>query len=271
VKLGLVTDLHVAPLPHAPARWHNDYDFDGACRRVESALSALAGEGVDAVAVLGDLTNAGDDDSLDTVIGILSASGLRTLVVPGNHDCEVAADALSRAVGRADGLVQTLGPSPQQVAGLPVAGVSLSRPPAGRGFGAAALPELDGGPALVVSHFPVLSRRDRVKGAGYKYAGDLVGLEDLTGHLAGEPAPVIAVSGHLHVRDAVVQGGVLQILVPAMIEPPYECGVLEVGGDPLTVTYRAIAVEPTPPGLDVPLLSPAEGRWVLGPGGWAGA
>jgi Calcineurin-like phosphoesterase superfamily domain len=268
VKLGLVTDLHVAPLPHAPARWHNDYDFDGACRRVESALSALAGEGVDAVAVLGDLTNAGDDDSLDTVIGILSASGLRTLVVPGNHDCEVAADALTRAVARTDGSVQTLGRAPQQIAGLAVAGVSLSRPPAGRGFGAAALPELDGQAALVLSHFPVLSRRERVKEAGYKYAGDLVGLEELTGHIASEPAPVIAVSGHLHVRDAVVRGSVLQILVPAMIEPPYECAVLEVGGDPLAVTYRAIAVEPTPPELEVPLLMPADGRWALGASGW---
>jgi hypothetical protein len=44
--------------------------------------------------------------------------------------------------------------------------------------------------------------------------------------------------------------------------------VLEVGGGPLTVTYRAIAVEPTPPGVDVPLLSPAESRWVLRAGGW---
>jgi Calcineurin-like phosphoesterase superfamily domain len=268
VKLGLVTDLHVAPLPHAPARWHNDYDFDGACRRAQAALSGLAGEGVDAVAALGDLTNAGDEDSLDTVIGILSASGLRTLVVPGNHDCEVTAEALSRAVARADGAVQTLSPSPRQIAGLPMAGVSLARPPAGRGFGAASLPELDGGAALVVSHFPVVSRRERVKEAGYKYAGDLVGLEELSEHLAGEPGPVIAISGHLHVRDAVVRGNVLQILVPAMIEPPYECAVLEVGGDPLTVTYRAIAVEPTPPGLDVPLLTPAEGRWVLRAGGW---
>jgi predicted phosphodiesterase len=268
VRLGLVTDLHVAPLPHAPARWHNEYDFDGACRRAKATLSALAGEGVDAVAALGDLTNAGDDDSLDTVLGILSASGLRTLVVPGNHDCEVTADALSRAVGRADGAVQTLSPSPQEVAGLPVAGISLSRPPAGRGFGAASMPELDGEATLVVSHFPVISRRERVKAAGYKYAGDLVGLEDLSGHLAGEQSPVIAVSGHLHVRDAVVSGRVLQILVPAMIEPPYECAVLEVAGDPLTVTYQAIAVEPTPPGLDVPLLTPAEGRWVLGASGW---
>jgi Calcineurin-like phosphoesterase len=268
VKLGLITDLHVAPVPHAPARWHNDYDFDGVCRRVQAALSALAGEGVDAVAALGDLTNAGDDDSLDTVLGILSASGMRTLVVPGNHDCEVAADALSRAVGRADGAVQTLSPSPQQIAGLPVAGVSLSRPPAGRGFGAASLPELDGGATLVVSHFPVVSRRERVTEAGYKYAGDLVGLEDLTGHLVGERGPVIAVSGHLHVRDAVVCGRVLQIMVPAMIEPPYECAVLEVGGDPLAVTYRAIAVEPTPPELEVPLLMPADGRWALGASGW---
>jgi hypothetical protein len=268
VKLGLVADLHVAPVPHAPARWHNDYDFEGVCRRVQAALSALADEAVDAVAVLGDLTNAGDDASLDTVLGLLSASGLRTLVVPGNHDCEVTPDALSRATGRANGSVHTLGPSPLEVAGLPVTGVALSRPLAGRGFGAADLPELDGRAALVVSHFPVVSRRERVREAGYKYAGDLVGLEDLAGHLTGEPAPVIAVSGHLHVRDAVACGKVLQILVPAMIEPPYECGVLEVGGGPLTVTYRAIAVEPTPPGVDVPLLSPAESRWVLRAGGW---
>jgi predicted phosphodiesterase len=233
---------------------------------VQVALSALADEGVDAVAVLGDLTDAGDADSLDTVIGILSASRLRTLVVPGNHDCEVAAEALPEAVGRADDSVQMLGPAPQPIAGLPVTGVTLSRSPAGRGFGAAALPELDGRAALVVSHFPVVSRRERVKEAGYKYAGDLVGLEKLAVHLAAQRAPVIAVGGHLHVRDAAVRGGVLQILVPAMIEPPYECCVLEVGGDPLTVTYRAVA--PTPPGLDVPLLAPREARWVLAPGGW---
>ncbi|MGN6379599.1 MAG: metallophosphoesterase family protein [Gaiellales bacterium] len=271
MKLGLITDVHLAPLPHAPARWHNDYDFAGTRDRLANALRTLAGEGVDGVALLGDLTNGGDADSLDAVLATVTEAGLPALAVPGNHDCERELDALPRAVQRAGAHVALPGAKAQPWAGVPVAGIGLAHPPAGRGFAPAALPQLDGAPMLLVSHFPVVSRRERVLQAGYKYAGDLVGLAGLTAHLDAAQAPVVVVSGHLHVRDAVGSGRVLQLLVPAMIEPPYECAVVAMGGDPLTVDYRAIAMAPTAGGLDVPLLAPAESRWVFGAAGWSAA
>jgi Calcineurin-like phosphoesterase len=265
VRLGLVTDIHLAPLPQAPARWHNEYDFKGVQGRLEACMETFSDRGVNAVAVLGDLTNGGDAASLDAVLGTLGDAGRPVLVVPGNHDCEVDAAQLERAVRRSGGRVELAEAMPKPVAGTPVAGVAL----AAGGFGAAGLPDLAGPATVLLSHFPTVSRRREVTGAGFKYAGDLANLDRLEAHLGASPAPVVALSGHLHVRDAACHGAVLQILVPALIEPPYECAVLELGGDPLTVGYEAIAVAGTPDGLGVPLLSPASGRWVMGAQGWS--
>jgi calcineurin-like phosphoesterase family protein len=265
MRLGVVTDVHLAQLPHTTARWHNEFDFAGAGRRLRKSLRLLSACGVDAVVVLGDLTESGDRASLDQSVGILATAGLPTLLVPGNHDCIESTRAMPDAVARAGGGLAMAGPAALSVNGLGVAGVSLATPAAGRGFAAAELPQM-AERLVLLSHYPLLSRREAVTAAGYKYAGDLVGRERLAAHVDGRAA--VAISGHLHVRDAVSDGPLLQLLLPAMIEPPYACAVVEVGGDPFQASYLAIPVQPTPEGLDVPLFVPESATWVLEDGAW---
>ncbi len=268
MRLGVVTDVHLAQMPHARARWHNDFDFAGAGRRLQRGLELLSERKADAIIALGDLTESGDPDSLDEVLGLLRQTGLPTLVVPGNHDCAQSPDALADAVARSNGGVAVASPSGDRLSGVALAGVGLTRPPRGRGFVVPELPRLADG-LVLLSHYPVLSRREPVTAAGYKYSGDVLNRDSLADHVQEDSIAVVAISGHLHVRDAVPDGRLLQLVLPAMIEPPYACSLIELGGQPLTVRYESIAVEPTPDGLDVPLFIPERASWVLGEEGWA--
>lgn len=270
MRLGVVTDVHLAPLPHARGRWHNDFDFAGAGRRLRRGLEMLSERKADAIIALGDLTESGDPDSLDEGLRLLRQTGLPTLVVPGNHDCAQSPDALADAVVRSGGGVAVAGASGDRVNGLTMAGVSLTRPPRGRGFVVRDLPRLADG-LVLLSHYPVLSRRGPVTAAGYKYSGDVLNRDWLADHVQEDSAAVVAISGHLHVRDAVPHGRLLQLVLPAMIEPPYACGLIELGGRPLSVSYESIAIDPTPNGLDVPLFIPERASWVLGEDGWSAA
>ena len=103
MRLGVVTDVHLAQVPHATARWHNEFDFAGAGRRLRESLHLLSECEVDAVVVLGDLTESGDRASLDQSLAILATVGLPTLLVPGNHDCIESTRAMPDAVARAAG------------------------------------------------------------------------------------------------------------------------------------------------------------------------
>jgi hypothetical protein len=263
MRLGIVTDLHLAPTPHRPARWHNPYDFEGVRGRLADALAALGGRRVDAIAVLGDLANDGDAASLNEAVGMLAQGPAPALVVAGNHDCELAADALETAVARAGGERVQAVRAPLMIAGATAAGLAL-RPLGDDEFAG----RLAGGapPAVLLSHFPLVSREDALHRAGLKYAGDLANLAELAEPLAAGP-PVVALGGHLHVRDAAAEGAVLQLLFPALVEPPFECAVVEVTGDPPQVLSESIPVAPSPP-VPLPVLRPPTGRWAYADGGW---
>ncbi len=249
MRLGLVSDLHLAPQPRR-GRWHNDYDHAGVRDRVRVAVTALDAEGIDRLVVLGDLADDGDQASLAEALDLLEASSAPVVACMGNHDCEERVTALREAVeGRR----------------TEVAGVVLSD--AGDDEHDGTLPRDVDPDGVVLSHFPLLATEGALAAAGLAHPGGVMNREALAGQLV-ERAPAIVLSGHLHVRGMLAAGPVLQVLVPALIEPPWQCLVLDVTA--AAVSVRAVPTTPVPDGIRLPVLGPAESTWRLAGGRWVG-
>ena len=60
LRLGIVADPHLALERLEDARWHNPYRLADAHSRLDAALAHPLLDGVDVVAVLGDLAHFGD-------------------------------------------------------------------------------------------------------------------------------------------------------------------------------------------------------------------
>lgn len=260
MRLGVVSDLHLTLDPGAEAAWHNPFDFAGLPARIDEALAAFAAAGVDAVVACGDVTHDGDEPAARAALARLSDRVDRpVLVVAGNHDCLERDDRLARC-GAA-----MLDATGVEVSGLRVAGVAVETGDEDRmaWTGAAAAP-----PDVVVSHFPVLSRAERLAERGLAYAGDLTNREELERQLTGS-APVLVLSGHIHAREAHARGNLLQLSAGALVEAPHEVAVVDVDAEDgaVRVRRRVHVLGPPPPGPD-PVFSPEHETWSFGDGGW---
>jgi predicted phosphodiesterase len=269
VRAGVLTDIHVSLDPERRASWHNEYDFAGLGQRLRAAAELFAAEGAGIVLALGDLAHDGDAQSLEAALSPLTG-GPPLHVVGGNHDGARPTAALAaleldgvrlpgwRALRTTD-VVRT---AALRVERRAARRWTAARPPAMATWG--------DGAVLLASHFPVLSRAAEVHARDLPYAGDLLDRSALAARLLARAAPTIAVCGHLHVRESVASGALLQIACGALIEPPFEATILELeaGGDTLRVTRRAHELGAARERRD-PRLSPAEETWSFSPrGGW---
>lgn len=268
IRFGVLTDVHVVQDVTRQESWHNPYDFAGVEERRDRALELFAREAVDRVLLLGDLAHDGDLTSLRRALrpGALAAT---RLAVGGNHDGERPTDRLSAAGPESLRLPgwRAVRHGPVRVAGLRV----LRR--ARRGWVSARPPVLatwDEAPVLLASHFPVLSRARPLVSRGLPYAGDLADRPAVAEALLARSAPTVVACGHLHVRDSVTSGSLLQLGFGAMIEPPFEATLLELAVDGRSVEITRVAHElgEGPEERD-PRLVPAHERWRFEPArGW---
>jgi len=275
LRLGVLTDIHHCPPGSPPGGWHNPHHFDDALDRLRTSLAWLEGQRVDRLAVLGDLTHFGDETSLGEVLAVLGASSLPTWILTGNHDLNPDHTALAAAldagkhanVRSIEGKQEAFGPD------WLVVGLGMERGTNGAGFSAAglAMGSWADTPAIVVSHFPLLSTAAEVKGAGLKYAGDLVNGAEIESALLARTAPTIAISGHLHVRHAMAKGAILQASCAAQIESLFEATVFEFGdwGDG-RISWSSTSMQNVSDGT-LPVLSEREQRWSWDGAGWVPA
>ncbi len=259
MKFGIVTDCHLAPPDRAPSRFHNLYDYPNARRNFETALTRHVNAGVDAILMLGDLANSGDDLHHNLGIELCGQTGLPVYIVPGNHDCEEGVTALlDRITG--SGTQSVCIPTPGGITrnGLRIAGLPTSAFDTEANW-EISLPEMErwgNDPVLIISHVPVFSTRELASAAGYKYAGDTRNTAEL-GEIIGERTdPTIVVHGHLHMRHTIVIGAALQIGFAALVEPPHATATLDIDLDNRTVTVSHDSVA-TYDVESVPVLSPA--------------
>ena len=84
-------------------------------------------------------------------------------------------------------------------------------------------------------------------------------------------APVVVLSGHLHLRGVTHDENVLQIAFAALVEAPYELARVDIEStkDGLVVDYECASARP-PDAEKLPILDPATARWRHRPGhGWS--
>lgn len=262
IRLGILTDLHWAVDPPAGETWNNPYDFEGLAARVEEAVAALAG--VDALVVLGDLCHWGDEESLrDALDAVVGAAGVPVWAIPGNHDRAqdpqfFEAVAGERALNAAPWPIDPGGGDGRLVGCGASSGVRWKEGRVGR------LPALPAAaPLVVASHYPLISAEALLKNAGFRYSEDALDREAALTRLP--PMPTVVLSGHVHARVSQAEGSVLQLLQPALIEPPYECALIEI--DATVVRRRCIAVG-TSDAERVPVFCDADETWAYDGEGW---
>jgi predicted phosphodiesterase len=254
MRLGFVTDVHWTTGVPSYLGWHNAWDFAG----LPSRLAAVAGHfaDLDLVVLSGDISSGGDLESIAHVLGALG--DVPVVAVTGNHDVEEGEGLLAAAVRDGAQLAQ---PAGVVRGGLRVAGVQVKAVEGG--CAAVVEPETAAWgeePVVFVSHYPVLSRTGLFAEHGFKYPGDLVGREAIATALLARSAPTVVLCGHIHARDSHAQGPVLQLVGGALIEAPYECAVVDVDADALTV-HRETRDLAGPPVERSPVFAPASESW----------
>lgn len=265
VKLGVINDVHLV-LPDAPPlHWHNPYPLESAEERLRLGVRHLVEAGVDAIAVLGDLTHSGDAANVDRVLAELSGAGVPVWIAPGNHDLIEGGSSLPASRG-------AIAVAPWAAADLgsvPVFGVEIVRDAGYRAVGLDALTPRGDGPAIVLSHFPVLSLSERLAEAELADAGNLTNVDDLRRAVEGLGGPTLVLHAHLHVRATSTAGNVLQLSAAALIEAPYEVAVIDVEltGERPTVRRTVTSVWPITEER-LPTLAPDDEAWAFSDGAW---
>jgi predicted phosphodiesterase len=233
MRLGFVTDVHWTTGRPGYLRWHNEWDFEGLPERLAATAEHLAE--TDLIVLAGDISSGGDLDSIVHVLGELS--GVPLVAVTGNHDVDEGEGVLAAAVSDGSALAQPAGVvhGPLRVSGVQVMAE-------GDGYATVVGPETaawGGGLAVFVSHFPAISRAEMFAEEGFKYPGDLNDREAVLEPLAERSAPTVVLCGHIHARDSHAEGPVLQLVGGALIEAPYECAIVDVDEEAMTVTRQA--------------------------------
>ena len=271
MRLGLVSDPHVAPPYMEPHAWHGPFVFDDAVVRLQAALRVLAGQGSDAIMMLGDLAHFGDDDSLRRGVDVLAQTDTDVWIVAGDHDIEASPRPFDLAA-QAGSRVRLATPEDVRLQARTVlVGVEIEKAAehyvASPGSFKAAKVRDD--LVVVMSHRPILSRAGALADMAILDAGSLENGRELGEAFSECGGAVIVASGHLHVRDVHASGNLLQVTVPALIEDPAEVASLEIEHDGAGIS---VAVEYLPvieEGREWPVLIERRSYWKYSyAGGW---
>ena len=273
MKIGIITDSHLYPTPGdgRAFAYHNPYPMERARAQLESAIDVCMRERVAGIAMLGDLSHIGDAPSLTIGVQLLAQSGLPVWISPGNHDCVPRADEMAEAVAaHGAGRVTFLGTHATHASDLRIAGLPLRDEGKQQPNGSAPDVTAWGGDLVVWAiHHPAVSLAERTRAVGLKFPGDLGNYEAVVAPVHARTAPTLAIHGHAHVRDELVQGALLQFSFAALIEPPHEVGILEIDRTASGWSVRRSHIAAASHSAErVPVLSPDSTHWVFAGGAW---
>jgi predicted phosphodiesterase len=266
LRLAIITDLHYSPAANPSGRYHNAFATDRA-NLVQTALQRCAAANVHALAILGDLSDLGDRESLEWVARQADSTASRVWIVPGNHDVMRGTGEPAKALrelGKADiALLTHEGLSWQDW--IHVAGLAVSAEPdrtSLRALGQLEPERWSEALVLCLTHYPLLASEARVRGAGLAFAGDLANREQIVGPLEQRQAPSLVLHGHLHIRDEICQGCILQFACGPLVEPPHEITLVEVTSEAGGIHVRRLSLPVAESAVDrLPVLSPAATLW----------
>src|SRR5688572_3443684 len=153
-RIGVVSDVHVTPDVDRTGRWNELIHYDRALPRLAMALEWFEEEDVDAILVLGDLTEDGDQESLSQALDAVQDKVDRaTYVFAGNHDGAVLGELSQQVDARPplalvpDGIVR----------GVPLGTAHIDWHGGYRFTAQLEAPETDD-LLIVATHFPLISR-----------------------------------------------------------------------------------------------------------------
>jgi calcineurin-like phosphoesterase family protein len=272
MRLGVLTDLHLCPPGTPPDGCHNPYAFDQAESMLTDAIAAHLDDGVDAIAVLGDLANRGETAQVRRAAELIASVDLPVWLTGGNHDRDEDPDLLETLAKEPGANLAIARPDGVLVDGIRIAGLPITSPGGGSPWHVARLPVEGWGdePVVLLSHFPVLDRERETRAAGLTYVGTFQDREAVAAPLLARKSPAIVLHGHLHLRDLATEGPVLQIGCAALIEPPHERVVLNIAADGSKVHVRHLPVMASPD-VRLPVIGPAASDWSFTGDRWVSA
>lgn len=119
--------MHLGPGGTRVDAWHSEYGNSDLLVAFWYALERCVEEGVDGVVLLGDISNSGDDWSVEEGVKLAAETGLAVWVVSGNHDCFKRVEAVRDAVRRVGAKnVQLATPEGAMDGDVRAAGVSIT-------------------------------------------------------------------------------------------------------------------------------------------------
>lgn len=266
-RLGIVSDAHLAPPSAEPYTWQNTVDLPRSAELLDAGLGWLREQQIDTLVLLGDLTEAADQESFVAMRERVLEIGVPVLAVPGNCDVDQADRSLTAFEQIADaGLLVAPAHIDDGIELMGLTGAPGSkwltgvRSPAGRA---------PSGVHTVLSHYPVLDLEADLTEAGFRHSGNLANRADIEASLRASEAPTVVIHGHLHIHDARISGNLLHLSCGALIEPPHQISTVEVSvqDGSVAVERRAYSVR-----IDdverLPVFAPNHGSWIWSDGTW---
>ncbi len=273
-RLGVVADAHRSPATATPYTWQNTVDLPHSAELLDAGLAWLAAQRIDALALLGDLTESADPASFAAVRERTAELGVPVAAVPGN--CDV--DPVDRSLSTFETIVgERIFTGPALVKFEPGWMLELVHLEAADGKRLRGLRPPETGSAqrdarIVLTHYPVLELEPDLLAAGFRHSGNLTNRSEIEADLRTLDQPVVVIHGHLHIHDVRISGNLLHLSCAALIEPPHYVAVVE-----LTTSDDQIAVERwsqsiRPYDTDrLPLFAPDHARWVWSGVSWSAA
>ncbi|HEY9449621.1 MAG TPA: metallophosphoesterase [Gemmatimonadaceae bacterium] len=261
MRLGLLSDLHCELVPARQRSWINPYEPLQLERRLRDAIEIFSVEQPDIVVLLGDTSELGDREAFDFVFSRLRRlTGAVLATVAGNHDG--GADTSALAISARTHGVRLLNGESMYMGGVTIIGLGVAPVAPGLSVFRGAMPDWprEGLLTVVASHFPLLSHALEIAGAGLPYSGDIVNRGEIEALPQQSGIPTVVLSGHVHSRCTATAGHVLQLTVGAVIEPPFDCTVVDIDiGTGIAVRRRAFTLGDAP--TINPVFSAADERW----------
>ena len=274
MRFAVISDTHLSPAGTPDGTWNNATRKSASASLVSAAVAQIVAAGHDRVLVLGDVSEFGADSMIATVLRTISDAGLRSWVVPGNHDVAISPEAVTRAAETSASSVPLQTERHERYGEVAVLGYGLRSQDGGHTCQATDLPDLTPVQARLLvwaSHYPVLSQQDRLRAAGLRYPGDLLNLAEARAAAERFRGPILVLHGHLHTAIVGQAGRILQIGSPAVVEWPHGWTdtLVELTGD--TVAVRtALTVIPGhwSTGNRNTILDERQQNWVFTAGRW---
>ena len=277
VRLAVLTDIHLSPVGTPDGSWNNRTLRSVSSQLLRAAVDDIAAGGHRHALVLGDISDDGSQEMIGTALLAIAEAGLETWAVPGNHDVSRDPHALDIAAERVSSAVALRSQPVRVRESITLAGTRLRSSDNGETCEAVNLPDvtaITSRTLLWAGHYPLISQKAALLAAGLRHPGDLRNLQQARAAAERHAGPIVVLHGHLHTAITSLDGKMLQLGFPAMVEWPHAWTDLRIETSPGGAIVRA-AIRPVAGNWSQPtrntLLASTEQTWQLAGGRWLAA